>query len=875
MTDLKTLLCRVVWFNDDAETQLIRAVATYLISAKEQSASASQLGTSLNSLPLWSKWKKQSGKNLQQLMSTDKLGLFSAIDVGKEKGFKLNPEFTPIAMSLLHYACEAAWRPSRQPTSWAKCELAKTVVSFQYHGRSNTTLFRQQQDIVLALLRQAIDHPQPPPIEAEAAQAKALSVQKAGVMQEAAVQLLHADIPLQRKVIKGIGVTALLGLTQVAFPCYQQGGAWSSSICVKRLVSQLCIFQAFQDEDDPPLSAFAVAMQRTEVWVNACWSDQAPSQPAAASPPTPNEVSAMLCNDICFIKVKGSKAVTLEISRLIRRALGLDAAPEASAPNPSPVIASSLVSIKSTPESKPSPTTTTSAAPSPVPDRAPSPESPLNDVIIQHASLGQCKNAGEPRIDVMVRETEQLSSSDFTLMQSPSSSQAFNMSSQMLASGTSGQLQQKPRSAENLCVDHNSIGGDESRSTGLACSMSSADRADNTVMTSKSVYRPPHLQKGKTWDHGGNTQSPSQPVSVMNHPPYTPPPPPRHAIVAGIPSSRHLPGPGPSPALLSPSQYSAQVPLPTSPEPVAQPIPRPNKGASTTTAGGSGNTLFIRSADALYHDMLSHLNICPHFALMLRTGDGGVLGSFSTGTIGSTAVEPVVACLHVPEVVLPSLHIPATSYALELLPCIVEGEGSVLPDAPPAVPVQSVLPAYSLLLGLKGVLEDDSVCKLVMGCALVRPLLTQLCGITLAGAFDVQMAYTLLSCAHACHDLMAGLAGTSEDRADRNQTGISPLRPVDFVYRPHPMDRDPLPHVLVKMGLPTPMTSASARGLLTRNKSAWLARPLPPQLLAHVGEETLALFNLALSLQSELRKERVAHALNRTTTELHPWLSNV
>jgi hypothetical protein len=100
----------------------------------------------------------------------------------------------------------------------------------------------------------------------------------------------------------------------------------------------------------------------------------------------------------------------------------------------------------------------------------------------------------------------------------------------------------------------------------------------------------------------------------------------------------------------------------------------------------------------------------------------------------------------------------------------------------------------------------------------VRPWLNQLCGISLAGVFDIQLAYTLLSCAHACHDLMSGLAGTTEIQGGKSPDGISPLRPVDFVYRPHTMDRDPLPHVLVKMGLPTPLTTASARGLLTRNK---------------------------------------------------------
>jgi hypothetical protein len=142
MSDLITILCRIVWFNDDAETQLIRAVATHLALVKGRSASASQIGTSLNNLPLWSKWKKQSGRNLQQLLSMDKSGLLSAVDVGKEKGFKLQPDFSSIAMSILYYACEAAWRPTRQPTSWAKCELAKTVVSCQYHQQSSTSLFR-------------------------------------------------------------------------------------------------------------------------------------------------------------------------------------------------------------------------------------------------------------------------------------------------------------------------------------------------------------------------------------------------------------------------------------------------------------------------------------------------------------------------------------------------------------------------------------------------------------------------------------------------------------------------------------------------------------------------------------------------------------
>ena len=132
---------------DDPESQLIRAVAQNLARLPEAAActaSASQLGAALAPMPLWAKWKKTTGKTLQALIATDTTQLVSMASVGKgaEKGVKLHGDVVGIALSMLHDACEVAWRPSRGKTAWAKCELARMIVRRQHDRPDSTVVFR-------------------------------------------------------------------------------------------------------------------------------------------------------------------------------------------------------------------------------------------------------------------------------------------------------------------------------------------------------------------------------------------------------------------------------------------------------------------------------------------------------------------------------------------------------------------------------------------------------------------------------------------------------------------------------------------------------------------------------------------------------------
>ena len=121
-TALINLACQVIWEGLDAETLLIRHIAGHLASSSSCLASASQMGSVLSALPLWAKWKKQTGKTLQQLIVTDRSGLIYMASVGKgaEKGVQLQADVVGIALSMLSDACEIAWRPSRGKTAWAK-----------------------------------------------------------------------------------------------------------------------------------------------------------------------------------------------------------------------------------------------------------------------------------------------------------------------------------------------------------------------------------------------------------------------------------------------------------------------------------------------------------------------------------------------------------------------------------------------------------------------------------------------------------------------------------------------------------------------------------------------------------------------------------
>jgi hypothetical protein len=145
-SEVLKVVCRVVWCTEEAETQLTRAVAEHLAllpAAAACTASASQLGTQLGSLPLWAKWKKQSGKNLQQLLSTDATQLISMVNVGKaEKNIMLNAQIGDMTLSLLADSCEALWRPARGKTAWAKCELARTIVHQQFCYPDSVGVFK-------------------------------------------------------------------------------------------------------------------------------------------------------------------------------------------------------------------------------------------------------------------------------------------------------------------------------------------------------------------------------------------------------------------------------------------------------------------------------------------------------------------------------------------------------------------------------------------------------------------------------------------------------------------------------------------------------------------------------------------------------------
>lgn len=120
--ELICLACQVIWEGSDPENQLIRHIAVHLASSSSCLASASQIGSVFSSLPLWAKWKKQTGKTLQQLIASDQTGLICMASVGKgaEKGVQLQDDIVGIALSMLSDACEVAWRPSRGKTAWAK-----------------------------------------------------------------------------------------------------------------------------------------------------------------------------------------------------------------------------------------------------------------------------------------------------------------------------------------------------------------------------------------------------------------------------------------------------------------------------------------------------------------------------------------------------------------------------------------------------------------------------------------------------------------------------------------------------------------------------------------------------------------------------------
>jgi hypothetical protein len=149
-TELLHLLCRVIWGAPEQETQLLSSIAAFLAaavppadrSAPRFAASASQLGTALNAVPLWAKWKKLSGKTLAQLLAMDSTGAFSTGTRGKEKVVVLRDDLHAIALSSLYEACEQLWRPSRTPSAWAKCELARMILLHQYSNLNSSTLLR-------------------------------------------------------------------------------------------------------------------------------------------------------------------------------------------------------------------------------------------------------------------------------------------------------------------------------------------------------------------------------------------------------------------------------------------------------------------------------------------------------------------------------------------------------------------------------------------------------------------------------------------------------------------------------------------------------------------------------------------------------------
>ncbi len=101
---------------------------------------------------------------------------------------------------------------------------------------------------------------------------------------------------------------------------------------------------------------------------------------------------------------------------------------------------------------------------------------------------------------------------------------------------------------------------------------------------------------------------------------------------------------------------------------------------------------------------------------------GGVVGSFTPETSqGATpspsAANPVLACIYAPDAAFSGFQVPATAYIVELLPCMVES-GTGIEGGPPGMP--GVLPVYSLMVGLRSLLEDAGRRKVVLGCAKVR-----------------------------------------------------------------------------------------------------------------------------------------------------------
>lgn len=141
---LLEILARVILPDDAVESQLLRFIAVHLHKdhAPSFQCSTSQIGGALNNLPLFSKWKKQTGRTLLQLLAANTNGMLAVVDVGKEKGVNLNPQFNALALSALYEASEVAWRPSRQPSSWAKCELARAIIHHVWCHPSSVVPFR-------------------------------------------------------------------------------------------------------------------------------------------------------------------------------------------------------------------------------------------------------------------------------------------------------------------------------------------------------------------------------------------------------------------------------------------------------------------------------------------------------------------------------------------------------------------------------------------------------------------------------------------------------------------------------------------------------------------------------------------------------------
>eukprot|EP00955_Chlamydomonas_euryale_P097383 365072-Chlamydomonas_euryale.AAC.1 len=170
----------------------------------------------------------------------------------------------------------------------------------------------------------------------------------------------------------------------------------------------------------------------------------------------------------------------------------------------------------------------------------------------------------------------------------------------------------------------------------------------------------------------------------------------------------------------------------------------------------------------------------------------------------------------------------------------------------------------------------------------VCQLLERDAGVSARRCLDVQLAHTVVAAADAAAALAAGCGGQARDSLAPD--ALRPLQPVDFFGSVGPPGgsigggrgvkdrggggggRDPFSAMLAAHGLAPLHGGGAARAEVWRNRTAWLARPLPGALLRAAASEAEALMALGERLLEQLRAGAAAGSLVAAQAKLRAWV---